>query len=308
MPNTPLTDKERHAWKFAKEAHTGQIRKFISNSYFDAHVKNVNGIVKKYTTEEDLLCASILHDVVEDCYDDIEIGIYEISDLFGKRVGDLVSELTSLKDEIDDDYDGDKTTYLVDKLIHMSNDALIIKLADRLQNISDAFTSTDRFRKNYFEQTCIIIEELEKHRQFNRIHRLLIDEIKAKLKNIGNYFRIKRFKDFNESFDYLPEVIRNVEQMLYQIRNFEFDTKVDLVNQKDLIIYIKKESEDYKVFESGDIKDTLIEINQYLTLGEGLKLDEVQVTRIPISFESISFSKLITRNILLLDCNLVYKF
>ena len=83
---------------------------------------------------------------------------------------------------------------------------------------------------------------------------------------------------------------------------------MDLVNQKDLIIYIKKESEYSKVFESGDIKDTLIEINQYLTLGEGLKLDEVQVTRIPISFESISFSKLTTRNILLLDCNLVYKF
>jgi (p)ppGpp synthase/HD superfamily hydrolase len=193
MPNRPITDKERQAWKFARSAHKGQVRRFINQPYFEAHVKKVNAIVKQHTTDEDILCAAILHDVAEDCYDDIEVGLYEISDLFGKRVGGLVRELTSLKDEIDDEYEGNKAAYLADKLIHMTEDALIVKLADRLQNISDAFTASERFRKRYFDETWSIIDDLERHRQFNRTHLLLIGEIKAKLNNIGSIFRIKRF-------------------------------------------------------------------------------------------------------------------
>ena len=77
----------------------------------------------------------------------------------------------------------------------MSNSALIIKLADRLQNISDAFTASERFRNKYFEQTSVIVEVLEKHRRFNRIQTLLIDEIKAKLGNIKSIFKIKRFDE-----------------------------------------------------------------------------------------------------------------
>lgn len=195
MPNKPITKKERKAWEFARNAHKGQVRRFINQPYFDAHVKKVNSIVKQYTTDEDILCASILHDVVEDCYDDIETGLKEISEIFGESVANLVRELTSLKDDIDDVYEGDKAAYLINKMLNMSNSALIIKLADRLQNISDAFTASERFRNKYFEETWIIVSDLEKHRQFNRTHLLLLNEIKAKLNNIGSIFRIKRFDE-----------------------------------------------------------------------------------------------------------------
>ncbi len=77
----------------------------------------------------------------------------------------------------------------------MSDDALIIKLADRLQNISDAFTATERFRNKYFQETSEILTEIQKFRQFNRIHRLLIGDIQAKLDNIRSIFRIKRFDE-----------------------------------------------------------------------------------------------------------------
>jgi GTP pyrophosphokinase/guanosine-3',5'-bis(diphosphate) 3'-pyrophosphohydrolase len=193
MPNRPITRKEAEAWKFAKSAHKGQVRRFIGLPYFDAHVKKVNAIVKQHTTDEDILCASILHDVAEDCYDDLEVGLHEISEIFGSRVGGLVSELTSSKEEIEKVYQNDKAAYLSDKMIHMSDDALIIKLADRLQNISDAFTANERFRNKYFEETWRIVDDIEKHRQFNRTHLLLLNEIKAKLNNIGSIFRIKRF-------------------------------------------------------------------------------------------------------------------
>ena len=195
MANRPITEKEKLAWNFAKQAHKGQVRKFINKPYFGAHVVKVNGIVKQYTTDEDLLCAALLHDTLEDCYEDPEVGLVELKELFGARVGNLVWELTSDGDEIDDDYEGSKTDYLTDKMIHMSDDALIIKLADRLQNISDAFTATERFRNKYFQETSEILTEIQKNRQFNRIHRLLIGDIQAKLDNISSIFRIKRFDE-----------------------------------------------------------------------------------------------------------------
>jgi guanosine-3',5'-bis(diphosphate) 3'-pyrophosphohydrolase len=195
MANRPITEKEKLAWNFAKQAHRGQVRKFINKPYFGAHVVKVNGIVKQYTVDEDLLCAALLHDTLEDCYEDPEVGLVELKEIFGNRIGNLVWELTSDGDEIDHNYDGSKTEYLIEKMIHMSDDALIIKLADRLQNISDAFTATERFRNKYFQETSEILVEIQKNRQFNRIHRLLIGDIQAKLDNISSIFRIKRFDE-----------------------------------------------------------------------------------------------------------------
>lgn len=196
MPNKPLSEIERRAWIFAKEAHKDQVRKFINQPYFDAHVQKVNAIVKQHTGDSEILSASLLHDVIEDCFEDDDIGYEIIKSKFGKRIADLVLEVTSKGDEIDHDYDGSKTNYLIDKMIHMSDDALIIKLADRLQNISDAFTASERFRNKYFLETTTIMDELEKNRtSFNRIHLLLISDIRAKLENIGSIFKIKRFKD-----------------------------------------------------------------------------------------------------------------
>lgn len=195
MPNRPTSEKEKLAWEFAKEAHKTQVRKFINQPYFDAHVQKVNGIVKRYTRNIDIICASLLHDVLEDCYEDPDVGYLELKEKFGKRIADLVVEVTSVGDEIDHDYDGSKTNYLIDKMTHMTDDALIIKLADRLQNISDAFTATERFRNKYYKETVSIIADLEKNRPMNRTHMMIIREIKAKLDNIGNIFRIKRFDE-----------------------------------------------------------------------------------------------------------------
>lgn len=194
MANRPITTKERKAWEFAKEAHKGQIRKFVNKPYFGAHVVKVNGIVKQYLTDEDILCAALLHDVIEDCFEDPEVGYHILEKEFGKRVADIVMELTSSKEDIDENYNS-KADYLIVKMIHMSDDALIIKLADRLQNISDAFTASERFRNKYFQETVQIMDELEKHRRYNRVQGLLVNQIKMKLENISSIFKIKRFDE-----------------------------------------------------------------------------------------------------------------
>ena len=196
MSNKPITKKESKAWDFAKDKHKDQIRKFLNKPYFDAHVQKVNGIVKFYTTDEDILCSSLLHDTIEDCYENKWIGYRDIKSEFGPRVADLVMELTSDNDEIEHKWGRDKGGYLIKKMISMSDDALIVKLSDRLQNISDAFTASEKFRNNYFEETSRIVTELENNRDLNDIHKRLLDDIKSKLGNINSIFKIKKFESF----------------------------------------------------------------------------------------------------------------
>jgi (p)ppGpp synthase/HD superfamily hydrolase len=195
MANLPITPREQLAWDFAKAAHAGQVRKFTGLPYFDNHVQKVNGTVKLYTKDEDLLIAALLHDVPEDCFDNIWDGYAEIKRIFGKRVADLVMELTSNEDEIKHRYDGSKKDYLVYKLTHMSDDALIIKLCDRLKNIEDAFTASEKFRKNYFNETVALMKAVEDGRTLNRIQTLLVGEINSKLDNISSIFKIKRVNE-----------------------------------------------------------------------------------------------------------------
>jgi (p)ppGpp synthase/HD superfamily hydrolase len=80
-------------------------------------------------------------------------------------------------------------------MLGMSDKALLIKLADRLQNISDAFTASEKFRTSYFHETMSIVEELEKGRELTKEQAQILSDIKAKLSNISNIFKIKRFKD-----------------------------------------------------------------------------------------------------------------
>jgi (p)ppGpp synthase/HD superfamily hydrolase len=193
MANQPNSEKEALAWEFAKELHKDQVRKFINKPYFDAHVQKVNGTTKQYTTDEDLLCAALLHDTIEDCFKDKWEGYSIIKEKFGKRVADLVLELTSDEGEMKHRYEGSKRDYLIYKMTHMSDDALIIKLCDRLQNISDAFTASEKFRNNYFNETSAIVEAIESDRNLTDIHKRILTDIKAKLDNISSIFKIKRF-------------------------------------------------------------------------------------------------------------------
>lgn len=188
MANIPLTENERRAWDFSKEKHKLQIRKFLNIPYFDAHVQKVNGIVKMYTQNEIILIASILHDVLEDCFKNKWEGYSVIRDMFGETVTDLVMELTSDKDIIKYKYNGSKKDYLSNKMINMSDGALIIKLADRLQNISDVFTADESFRIKYVNETIYILDRIESARQLNKIQKVLFLDIKMKLENIKKIF------------------------------------------------------------------------------------------------------------------------
>jgi (p)ppGpp synthase/HD superfamily hydrolase len=184
----PLTELEQKAWVFAQEAHKGVSRKFSGDPYFE-HVRKVFKLVKKVDTRETLGAAALLHDTLEDCP---QVTYEILVKNFGKEVADIVKELTSKEDLIDA---MGKADYLLDKMATMSDDALTVKLCDRLQNLSDHFSASDKFRKKYYEETKYIVDSLKANRQLNKSQITVINLIIGLLDMMNRRY-IQTFEGF----------------------------------------------------------------------------------------------------------------
>lgn len=184
----PLTELEQKAWNFAQEAHKGVSRKFSGDPYFE-HVRKVFKLVKKVDTRETLGAAALLHDTLEDCP---QVTYEILVEKFGKKVADIVKELTSKEDLIDV---MGKADYLLDKMATMSDDALTVKLCDRLQNLSDHFSASDKFRKKYYEETKYIVDSLKANRQLNKSQITVINLISGLLDMMNRRY-IQTFEGF----------------------------------------------------------------------------------------------------------------
>ena len=172
----------KKAEKFAEEKHKGQMRK--DGTPYVEHPKRVAEIVRKIKKShkiDALLASSLLHDTLEDTDTDL----VEISKNFGSLVAMLVLELTSDEEAI---RKIGKTEYLKSKLKNpkkVTSWALVIKLADRLDNVSDLQNSSNEFRKRYIKETENIISELESGRKLTLTHKKLIKQIREKLREYG---------------------------------------------------------------------------------------------------------------------------
>ena len=85
-------DKVTKAIEFAARAHDGMIRKKNSTPYI-LHPLEASVIVGSMTSDEDIISAALLHDVVEDT----SVTIEEIEENFGSRVKELVASETEDK-------------------------------------------------------------------------------------------------------------------------------------------------------------------------------------------------------------------
>ena len=104
------------AYQFAAMKHDSQKRR-DGSPYID-HPKTVMEIIGKFTKDEAILSAALLHDILEDTGTTYE----ELKNEFSKRVADMVLEVT--KD--------DKGKFNI-----RTRGGLMIKLADMLHNVSD---------------------------------------------------------------------------------------------------------------------------------------------------------------------------
>ena len=157
------------AINFAKEKHKNQTRRFSDIPYF-IHPSRVANILKNYTNEEELIIAAYLHDTIEDT----DTTSAEIEEQFNQRIAYLVNELTSDNKAIQK---MGKAKYLTAKMSKMSDDALLIKLCDRLDNLTDLGNASKKFIKNYKNQTRYILDNIKRKNDFSSSQIELINRI-----------------------------------------------------------------------------------------------------------------------------------
>jgi len=117
---------------------------------------------------------------------------------------------------------------------------------------------------------------------------------------------MKYLRRFNENLEFIPDVIKNLEQMLYSIKDVGFKTKVDFLDENFLVVDISMDSTEFVVFNSIDIRETLEDINRYLTLDEKFNLIDVELTTVPFSIKKMKIDRLLKTSILLVRCKLTW--
>jgi (p)ppGpp synthase/HD superfamily hydrolase len=165
-----LIDKAK---QFATTIHAGQNRIFSKNPYI-THPSGVVDLINNFRGTPEMISAAWLHDVVEDC----GVTLDDLKELFGNKVADLVKELTNQSD-LDKDK---KHEYLLDKMGKMSSEALTIKLADRLHNVSDLINATSSFARKYASETTFIVNGLQEIRPLTHHQTTMVDEIRKAIK------------------------------------------------------------------------------------------------------------------------------
>ena len=113
-------NKYQKARQFAIKKHAGQLDD-SGKDYFNAHCWQVVDILENITKNEDILCAGFLHDTLEDT----ETTLEELKREFGDNIANLVHEVTK-----EDGENGSCFPRL------KSKEAILIKFADRLSNLS----------------------------------------------------------------------------------------------------------------------------------------------------------------------------
>lgn len=120
----------REAYGFAREAHEGQERKGDGSPYINHPTELARLLHTAGNTDEELLAATFLHDVVEDT----DTTLDEIEEAFGSGVRDLVEAMTEDKDI--EPYERRKEHHR-DQVEAGGERAVLIYAADKVANLRD---------------------------------------------------------------------------------------------------------------------------------------------------------------------------
>lgn len=160
------------ALQFATEKHKGQKRRLSGEDYVQ-HVIRVGDTVAKYVSNSHIIIAGILHDILEDTDTTYE----ELVTNFGVKVAVMVLALTN--DEAEMAKEGGKRQYLAKKINTLLPDELFIKLADRLDNISDL--TDNAWSRKYCEETRYIFLETLCRKNLSDNHKVLLEQIRVRV-------------------------------------------------------------------------------------------------------------------------------
>jgi guanosine-3',5'-bis(diphosphate) 3'-pyrophosphohydrolase len=128
-----------HAVHFAADKHRDQRRKDSGATPYINHPVALAHILtdEAGSDDVDVLCAALLHDTIEDT----DTTVDELVAQFGERIASIVVEVTDDKSL----HWIDRKQAQIDHAPHLSHDAKLVKLADKIGNVRDllAFPPAD---------------------------------------------------------------------------------------------------------------------------------------------------------------------
>jgi len=146
------------ALAFSAEKHTKQRRKDIDKTpYINHPISLANILTKRWVIDENVLCAAILHDTLEDT----ETTVGELQEHFGEKITSIVLEVT-------DDKSLEKSVRKQKQVEHaatISREAKLVKLADKIANITDIINTppvdwSSNRKKDYFNWAKAVVDNL----------------------------------------------------------------------------------------------------------------------------------------------------
>lgn len=150
------------ALEIAFKHHSNQKRKGTNVTYF-VHILNVTKYLMFETDDEDVICAGILHDTLEDTSYSKE----ELIKDFGLNVFNLVNFCTEEGNDINKTSIELKKTWKqrkqksIDKIKNANKEELLVYVADKLSNISDMEEDLILIKENYWSRFNASKEEIK---------------------------------------------------------------------------------------------------------------------------------------------------
>ena len=151
------TDIVQQAERYAARLHTGQVRKYTNEPYFN-HCEAVAMQVACLTDDKNVIAAAYLHDVIEDC----DVRYEQLSALFNKRVARLVQELTDVytPQMFPRLNRAERKRREADRLRTVSWQAKLIKLCDIQDNARTIEQHDQKFAEIWQQEKIMMLEAM----------------------------------------------------------------------------------------------------------------------------------------------------
>jgi len=146
------------ALAFSAKKHSKQTRKDIDKSpYINHPIALANILAQRWVIDENVLCAAILHDTIEDTKTTAD----ELRKHFGEKITSIVLEVSddkSLEKEV-------RKQLQIDHAASLSKEAKLVKLADKIANITDIINTppvnwSKERKQEYFAWAKAVVDNL----------------------------------------------------------------------------------------------------------------------------------------------------
>jgi len=147
------------ALAFSAMKHKDQRRKDVEASPYINHPITLAAVLcnEGHVTDIGVICGALLHDTVEDTATTPD----ELTEVFGPTISNMVLEVTDDKSLSK----AERKRQQIEHAAHLSNQAKLIKLADKISNLRDVAASPPagwdlERRQEYFDWAKQVIDQL----------------------------------------------------------------------------------------------------------------------------------------------------